>query len=575
MEKKTLGGKLSDILLRNNAINRENLTRAEEEARTAGTRLESYLLEKNLVPNSEMTLALAEYLNMAPISLMHFTPNTTLIELIPRETLNEHQLVPIARIGKNLTIALSDPFDIMAIDKIHTITGLNIIPLVANEKEVKDVLSKSFAVDANTLDMRDIMKETENDVEVGTQGQQDESDKVSLEEMMENAQDAPVIRMVNMILIEAIRMKAGDVHIEPQEDYVRLRYKIDGVMVERPNLQKSLQSAIISRVKIMSDLDIGEQRIPQDGRFRIQALGKKIDVRVSVLPTIFGGRIVLRLLDKSALFPNLSALGLDDHANKAMSYAISQPHGIILVTGPTGSGKTTTLYSCLQELNKPDVNVVTCEDPVEYQLPRVNQVRIHTEVGLTFSAALRAILRQDPDIILIGEIRDSETCEIAIKAALTGHLVLTTLHANDAAGAITRLLDMGVEPFLLASSVILSQGQRLYRKLCPSCKKETTLNPELMKEHGVDPEYFKGVKVYGPNGCPKCHGLGFKGRGAIMEVLPVTDDIRLLILKHAISDEMHDKAVKNGMLSLREIALMKVKEGDTNLETAVKITIGE
>ncbi|OGV68680.1 MAG: hypothetical protein A2283_20595, partial [Lentisphaerae bacterium RIFOXYA12_FULL_48_11] len=530
---------------------------------------------KNIIPNTEMALALSEYLNMHPISLAHFTPDAHLVELLPRDVLNQHQVVPIAKTGKMLTVALSDPFDIVAIDKIHILTGLDISPLVATEKDVKDVLAKSFAVEANTLDMKDIMKDSENDVEVGTQGQSDDSDKQSLEEMMDTAQDAPVIRLVNMILIEAIKMKTADICIEPQEDSVRLRYKIDGSCVERPSIQKSLQSAIISRIKIMSDIDIGEQRIPQDGRFRIQALGKKLDMRVSVLPTIFGGRVVMRILDKGALFPNLSGLNLEEHAYKAMSYAISQPHGIILVTGPTGSGKTTTLYSCLQEMNKPDVNIVTCEDPVEYQLPRVNQVRIHTEVGLTFSSALRAILRQDPDIILIGEIRDSETCEIAVKAALTGHLVLSTLHANEAAGAITRLLDMGVEPFLMASSLILSQAQRLCRRLCPACKKETPLNLKLLEEHGIDPAIFKDAKIFGPQGCPKCHGIGYKGRAAIMEVLPVDEEIRLLILRQAITDELRRKAEEKGMLTLRGAALLKVKEGETSVDAAVKITTGD
>jgi len=571
MDNKPFSGKLLDILIKNKSVDLAALAKAEEEVKSAGVRLESYLVENNLVQSADMVLALSEYLNMAPITLAHFTPTTYLIELIPRDVLNQHQLIPVAKIGKSLTIALSDPFDLMAMDKIHTITGLDIIPLVATEKDVKDVLSRAFAVDANTLDMKDIMKESENDVEVGG-GPADESDKQSLEEMMETAQDAPVIRMVNAILIEAIKMKTADICIEPQEDSVRLRYKIDGVMVERPSLQKSLQSAIISRIKIMSDIDIGEQRIPQDGRFRIQALGKKMDMRVSVLPTIFGGRVVMRILDKGALFPNLSGLGLEPHAAQAMGYAIAQPHGIILVTGPTGSGKTTTLYSCLQELNKPDVNIVTCEDPVEYQLARVNQVRIHTEVGLTFSSALRAILRQDPDIILIGEIRDSETCEIAVKAALTGHLVLSTLHANEAAGAITRLLDMGVEPFLMASSLILSQAQRLCRKLCPGCKNETTLNLKLLEEHNIDPAIFEGVKIFGAQGCPKCHGIGYKGRAAIMEVLPVDEEIRLLILRQATTDEIRRKAEQKGMLTLRTAAILKVKEGETSVEAAVKIT---
>jgi type IV pilus assembly protein PilB len=470
-----------------------------------------------------------------------------------------------------LTVALADPFDIFALDELHILTGLDITPLVAAEKEVKDVLERSRTDGAKSLDMEDIMKDTDSEVEIGAQ---EEAEKQSLEDMMDSAEDAPVIKMVNMILIESLRLRANDIHIEPQEDYVRLRYRVDGILIERPHLPKTMQSAIISRVKIMADLDIGESRVPQDGRFRITAMGKKIDVRVSVLPTIYGGKVVMRTLDKSALFPNLGALGLDDRAYQAMSYAISQPHGIILVTGPTGSGKTTTLYSCLQELNKPDVNIVTCEDPVEYQLLGINQVRIHADVGLTFSAALRSILRQDPDICLIGEIRDSETCEIAIKAALTGHLVLSTLHTNDAAGAITRLLDIGIEPFLIASSLILSQAQRLYRKLCQVCKKEAQPDLAQMKEYGVRLDYFKDTKIYTAQGCPKCHGIGYFGRGSIMEVLPIDDEIRTAILKQAIASELRDIGISRGMTTLMEAALGRVKEGLTSLDTAVRVAGG-
>jgi type IV pilus assembly protein PilB len=567
-DKKSLSGKLFDILIKNSGLQPEALTAADEEARTQGIRLEKYLVDNNLVASTDMTLALSEYLQMAPISLSHFKPMTHLLESIPKETLTKHQIVPIARTGRNLTVAMADPFDIFALDELHILTGLDITPLVASEKEVKSVLERNLVQDVAGLDMEDIMKQGDSEVEVGSQ---EEESKQSLEEMMESAEDAPVIRMVNMMLIEALRLKANDIHIEPQEDYVRLRYRVDGVLLERPHLAKSLQSAIISRVKIMADLDIGEQRIPQDGRFRIQAMGKKIDVRVSILPTIFGGKVVMRTLDKSALFPNLAALGLDEHAYKAMEYAIAQPHGIILVTGPTGSGKTTTLYSCLQEVNKPDLNIVTCEDPVEYQLPGINQVRIHTDVGLTFSAALRAILRQDPDVVLIGEIRDGETCEIAIKAALTGHLVLSTLHTNDAAGAVTRLLDMGIEPFLLASSVVLSQAQRLFRKLCASCKKVVEPDKDLMEINGVPLDFFKDVEIYGPQGCPKCHNSGYTGRGSIMEVLPIDDDVRAAILRHAISAEIRDVGISKGMITLLQGALARVKEGQTSLDVALKV----
>jgi type IV pilus assembly protein PilB len=563
--------KLFDILVKKDLIKPDILQMAQEEASKQSLRLEKYLVDQNMVPGVEMTLALSEYLEMPPVSLVHFRLDDQLLELVPLSTLVKHQVVPMARLGKNLTVALADPFDIVALDEIHILTNLDITPLVAAEREVRDVLDKSRNDGAKSLDMEDIMKDTDSEVEVGTQ---EETDKQSLEDMMQSAEDAPVIKMVNMILIESLRLRANDIHVEPQEDYVRLRYRVDGVLIERPHLPKALQSAIISRVKIMADLDIGEARIPQDGRFRITALGKKIDVRVSVLPTIFGGKVVMRTLDKSALYPSLAALGLDDRAYQAMSYAIAQPHGIILVTGPTGSGKTTTLYSCLQELNKPDVNIVTCEDPVEYQVAGINQVPIRTDVGLTFAAALRAILRQDPDICLVGEIRDGETCEIAIKAAMTGHLVLTTMHTNDAAGAITRLVDMGIEPFLLASTVIISQAQRLYRKLCPVCKKEVTPNVDLMKEYGVPPDSFKDIKIYGPQGCPKCHGIGFFGRGSIMEVLPIDDEVRTAILKGSIASKIRDIGISRGMTTLIQAALARVKEGSTNLETALRVAGG-
>lgn len=571
MAKKQLKAKLSDILVAHGVIEPDTLKTMEEEAISAGVTLEKYLVEKDLVPNVEMTLAISEYLGMPPITLAHFVPESQLIEMIPRDMMNKYQAIPIARTGRNLTVALGDPFDIVAIEELHILTGLDITPLATTEKEIKSIMERCLVDEASSLDMEDIMSSVDEDVEMG----EEEAETESLEDMVEGAEDRPLIRMVNMILIEAVRVAANDIHIEPQEDYVRLRYRVDGALIERPKLPKNLQSAIISRVKIMADLDIGENRLPQDGRFRIIALGKVIDVRVSILPTIFGGRVVLRTLDKGSLFPNLASLGLDKQANEAMSYAISQPHGIILVTGPTGCGKTTTLYSCLQELNKPDVNVVTCEDPVEYQIPGIIQVRINPDVGCTFAAALRAILRQDPDIVLIGEIRDAETCEIAIKAALTGHLVLSTLHANDAAGTITRLLDMGMEPFLLASSVILTQAQRLYRKLCPSCRKETKPSMDVLEQEAIDPKFFDGVKIYTATGCPRCHNIGYKGRSAIMEVLPIDDDIRAAILQRVIAMEIRTKAEEKGMVSLRKAGLNEVKKGETSLEEVLKVTATE
>jgi type IV pilus assembly protein PilB len=572
--------RISDILLRRGALTAEALTQAQERAQQGGVRLEKYLLDNSLISATEATLSLAEYLRMSPITLARFTPDPRIIEMIPAELLRKRLALPMMKAGGMLVVALGDPFDIMAIDELHVVAGLQIMPLVASEKDIQDALAKALApAEAEAqLNLEDIMKDSDDDIEVG----KEEKQEVSLEEMMESAEGAPVIRMVNMMLVEALRTRASDIHIEPQEKALRLRYRIDGSLTERPSPPKSYQPAIISRIKIMSDMDIAERRIPQDGRFRIKALGKEVDIRVSILPSIHGEKVVMRVLDKSALFPSLGGLGLDEHAFKALSYAISQPHGIILVTGPTGSGKTTTLYSCLQELNKPDVNIVTCEDPVEYQLVGINQIQVSAGVGLTFSAALRSILRQDPDIVLVGEIRDGETAEIAVKAALTGHLVLSTLHTNDAAGAIARLIDMGIPPFLLSSSLVLSQAQRLYRKLCMVCRQPVELPVEVMKANKIDPAFFlKGegpseyVKIYKAVGCPKCSNTGFKGRGAIMEVLPVTDNIKELIMKGATSGEIREAACANGMITLKQAGLLKVKEGLTSLESAMEMTGGE
>lgn len=584
--------KLVDILIRRGAIDADALKQAQERAQGISVRLEKYLLENRLLPPAEITLALAEYLHMSPIVLSTFTPNAQLVDSIPGEVLKKHMALPLLKIGGTLVVALGDPFDIVAVDELHVITGLTITPLVASEKEVQDTLNRILAAPENAsgLDLEDIMRGPESEVEVD----HEEKVEVSLEEMMESAEGAPVIRMVNMILVEALRTRASDIHIEPQEKTLRLRYRVDGNLVERPSPAKSFHAAIISRIKIMSEMNIAERRVPQDGRFKIKALGKEVDIRVSILPSVLGEKVVMRVLDKSALFPSLSGLGLDEVAFKAMSYAISQPHGIILVTGPTGSGKTTTLYSCLQELNKPDVNIVTCEDPVEYQLAGITQVQVNAHIGLTFAAALRSILRQDPDIVLVGEIRDGETAEIAVKAALTGHLVLSTLHTNDASGAIARLVDMGIPPFLLASSLVLSQAQRLYRKLCTTCRQSHALPIDVLIANKIDPAFFrlypaadstadKGVlergtefvPIYRAVGCPKCNGTGYKGRGAIMEVLPLDDEIKEMVMKGATSGEMRERARVKGMITLKESGLVKVKEGITSLDAALEITGGE
>ena len=570
MAKQKYSGRISDILLARRVIDAKQIEEAEEGAKSAGMRLEKYLTEKKIVKAVDMTLALAEYLKIPPVSLAHFTPDPRPLELLPKETMAKRLVIPMARVGKTLTVALGDPFDLVAIDEIGTLTGLNVTPLAAPEPEISGVLSRLFEETSQGFDMEELMRDSESDVQVVEESDQEQS----LEEMLESAEGAPVIRMVNMILVEALRTGASDIHIEPMEKRVRLRYRVDGGLVERPGPPKNLQAAVTSRIKIMADLDIAERRVPQDGRFNIKALGKEVDLRVSVLPASHGEKVVMRILDKTALAPSLSALGLDEISEKAMKYAIEQPHGIILVTGPTGSGKTTTLYSCLQDLNKPDVNIITCEDPVEYQIEGINQVQINTDVGLSFAAALRSILRQDPDIVLVGEIRDNETAEIAIKAALTGHLVLSTLHTNDAPGAVTRLIDMGVEPFMLGSCLVLAQAQRLFRKLCTACRAPAQLSADVLKANHIDASFFEGRRVFKGVGCPRCSS-GYKGRGAIMEVLLINDVIRQGILKGFNTAQIRELARQNGMVTLKDAGLARVRDGITSLEAALEVTGGE
>jgi type IV pilus assembly protein PilB len=450
-------------------------------------------------------------------------------------------------------------------------TGMEIFPLVAQEQEVEAVLGKFTKEPSQGLEeiLRDVSDG--DDVEVG----REEDEEVSLDEIMEIAEDAPVIRIVNSIMVEALRKHASDIHIEALERSLRLRYRIDGVLYESPSPPKRLQQAICSRIKILSDLNIAERRVPQDGRFKIKAMGKEADIRVSILPTVHGEKIVMRILDKSSLAPSLGALGLDPQAYDNFLYAIKQPHGMLLVTGPTGSGKTTTLYSALQDLNTPEVNIITVEDPVEYQLAGINQVQAQANVGLTFAAGLRSILRQDPDIVMVGEIRDAETAMIAVQAALTGHLVLSTLHTNDAAGAIARMNNMGIEPFLLSSSLIMTQAQRLYRKVCAACRQPMELPVDLLRANHIDPSLYRDVTFYEAKGCPKCGNLGYKGRGALMEILIVDDQVRTQILKDANAGDIRKIAVSNGMLTLRDLGFLRIRDGLSTVEEILRVTSGE
>lgn len=549
-------------------IDEDVLAQIELEAEQTNTPPEELLLQKEWITETHMVLATADYLDLRPISLTGFTPDSTLIGLLPKERWKELQAIPLARFGTMLTVAMADPFDLAGRDVISTGTRLELSPVVASPKEITDVFDQLASNSGAALE--DILKDMvdEGDVEFNEQ----QIEERGLDEMAEDAGEAPVIRIVNSILIEALRKGASDIHIEPMEKTLRLRNRVDGVLHENPSPPKNLQSAIISRLKIMSNLDIAERRIPQDGRFKIKALGKEVDVRVSMLPTVHGEKVVMRILDKTALAPNLDSLGLDEFSLDNLKFALGHPHGMILVTGPTGSGKTTTLYSALQEINEVGVNIITTENPVEYQLEGINQVEINPAVGLTFAAALRSILRQDPDIVMVGEIRDGETATIAVEAALTGHMVLSTLHTNDAAGAIARLVDMGIEPFMLASSLLLTQAQRLFRRLCNVCKKETDIPIETLKVNRIDAESMRDTQFYEAVGCPKCGGIGYKGRGSVMEILLVNDLMRRTILNNTDADAIAKIAIENGMRTLREAGLNRVREGATTIEEIMRVT---
>ena len=525
---------------------------------------------------TDFAFAAAEYLGVSAFTLPNgFTPSADLLCDKKIEQWSRVKALPVAKVAGRLSVAFSDPFDLPAREEVARWSNGKIWMLVVPSTELTDVLQRlKVAEDAANpaLAMENIMKGDETDVEISSVS---EAKSDELDASMDAAGEAPVIRMVNTIMIEALKTKASDIHFEAMEKASRLRYRIDGELVDRPAPPKSLHNAVVSRIKILSNLDIAERRRPQDGRFKVRAMKKEVDVRVSILPTVHGEKVVMRILDKANLAPGLGSLGLDEYAYKAMKFAIDQPHGIILVTGPTGSGKTTTLYSCLQDLNQPNVNIVTAEDPVEYELAGVNQCHVNVAQGLTFAGILRSVLRQDPDIVLIGEIRDNETADIAVKAALTGHLVLSTLHTNDACGVIPRLIDMQVPPFLLASSLILAQAQRLFRKLCPYCRQPVELNRGLLEANGVDAAAFEGVQIYGPGGCAKCHNSGFKGRGAFMEVLPISPRIRSLIEKGGNAELLKVAAAEEGMVSLKEAGMRKVRAGVTSLEAAFEVTGGD
>ncbi len=566
--------KLGELLVKENLITPEQLQKALEEQKKHGGRLGTHLTRLGFINEEELTKFLSKQYGVPAVNLKEIEIDPEVIKLLPKEMAKKYNVIPINRTGSTLIVAMSDPSNIFAIDDIKFHTGYNVEAVVAPEKEIIEAIQKYYEEGGGIggEDFSEILSDFESEIDVA----EEEEEEVDISKLEGEAEQAPVVKLVNAILMSAIQKKASDIHIEPYEKFMRIRFRIDGDLREimRPPLK--LKNAIVSRIKIMANLDIAERRLPQDGRIKIKiGKGKEMDFRVSTLPTLFGEKVVLRLLDKSNLQLDMTKLGFEEDQLRDFKNAIHQPYGMVLVTGPTGSGKTTTLYSALTELNTDEVNISTAEDPVEFNLPGINQVNVREEIGLTFAAALRSFLRQDPDIIMVGEIRDFETAEIAIKAALTGHMVLSTLHTNDAASTVTRLLNMGIEPFLVASALNAVVAQRLAKRICENCKEEVPMTDALKKallDAGVKPEELDSFKVYRGRGCEACDGTGYKGRVALYEVLVVSEPIKELILNGASALEIKREAIRLGMKTLRRSGLNKVKAGITTLEEVLRVS---
>lgn len=568
---KSFGERIIQRLLDDKLITQDQVNELLEEQKKTKVRLVKLLEQKNLVSEMDRISAVGAVLSIAPIDVSKLRMTSELTDLIPSQLAKNFSVIPVSKLGNRLFLAMADPLNVLALDDIRKQTKMEVIPLISTPSAIKKKL-EDFQNSDQMMDS--IIQESngggEDTIEAVTETKQDSSNLDLSSEM--GAGDAPVIKLVNLILLEAIKTKTSDIHIEPFEKYIKLRYRIDGVLLERKSPPKAMQNAMMSRLKIMSNLDIAEKRLPQDGRLRVKVSGKDIDLRISFLPTVHGEKCVLRVLDKSNLSLSMDALGLEPETFKQVKDAVDSPHGLILVTGPTGSGKTTTLYSILHELNQPGDNIITVEDPVEFQIEGINQVSVAKAVGLTFAAALRSILRQDPDIVMIGEIRDKETAEIAVEASLTGHQVLSTLHCNDAPGAISRLDDMGIAPFLISSAVLLSSAQRLMRRICKVCKTECPVDPKVAEQAGVDLSYFSGFKTYKGRGCERCNNTGYSGRLAILEAMTMSDELRKLVIQRASGAELKHVAVDQGMKTLRMAGLQKVRDGLTTVEQVLITT---
>ncbi|HEU4511415.1 MAG TPA: type IV-A pilus assembly ATPase PilB [Pyrinomonadaceae bacterium] len=599
-----MSAKLGEILVRENLISPQHLREALDYQREHGGRLGFNLVKLGLISDDMITAVLSRQYGIPSVNLDLFNIDPSVLSLIPQEVAQKHSVLPLSRVGATLTLAMVDPTNVFAMDDVKFMTGLNVEPVVVAEGSVQAAIAKYYGSsreielasmpseevayqaakngsngsgaithdDLVSLDSIDFDHGQTEDVEV-----LEDNEEIDLSTLSKMSEDAPVVRLVNVLLVDSLRRGASDIHVEPYEKELRIRFRIDGVLYDVMHPPLKMRDALISRIKIMSKLDISEKRLPQDGRIKIKvkvdSRSRELDFRVSTLPCLFGEKVVLRLLDKQNLMLDMTKLGFEPESLLKFKRNISKPYGMVLVTGPTGSGKTNTLYSALQSLNTVDTNIMTAEDPVEFNLPGINQVQMKEQIGLNFAAALRSFLRQDPNIVLVGEIRDFETAEIAIKAALTGHLVLSTLHTNDAPSTISRLMNMGIEPFLVATSVNLIQAQRLIRRICKDCKQEHQTPPEALIEVGFSAEEAKTLKTYKGKGCATCNNTGYKGRIGLYEVMEITDEIRELILIGASALELRKKAVEDGMITLRESGLHKIRAGVTTPEEVVRETV--
>ncbi|MDO8536155.1 MAG: ATPase, T2SS/T4P/T4SS family [Candidatus Omnitrophota bacterium] len=569
----SLKEKILKIFIDRHLLKEDDLEKALKVQREKGGSLSDILVELGLISRDDLMVALSQELGIPPINLSRYKIDPNVIKLIPKKIAKRYQMVPVSKMSNTLVVAMVDPLNVFAIDDIKAITGFNISPIITADRDIKEAISQYYEESAYTAIEKivDDMKDSA-DINMIEEGSGQDFDGSS---QLENiTQDAPVVKITNLILAEAVNYRSSDILIEPLDNEVRVRYRVDGVLQEAKRPPKALHNAIISRLKVMSGLDIAERRLPQDGRFKVRLQGREVDFRISVLPSSKGEKAALRILDKSQATLDLEKLGFDKKSLEEIEKGAMKPHGMILICGPTGCGKTTTLYSILDYINSPEDNVITVEDPVEYVIDGINQVTARPGIGLTFAGALRSILRQDPDIIMIGEIRDFETVDIAIKAALTGHLVLSTLHTTTAPGSVTRLINMGVEPFLITSSIILVGAQRLVRKICPNCKESYELDSEIAESYGIKTDGKKAV-LYRGKGCEVCHRTGYKGRIALIEVLTLSPKIKALILESAQEYKILEQARLEGMKTLRENGISFALEGATTLDEVVRVTVGD